>query len=120
MAPDDASPWWYYDAGGLYDMSNVQLTWNSEQSHRYTIDLSVDGETWTTVADHMDGSEALTLTNDDISGLARYVRISLPAGSTEGFWINSTAVSYTHLSEEAMSLEWTAFPFWPNSWMIKR
>ena len=89
-APDDASPWWYYDAGGLYDMSNVQLTWNSEQSHRYTIDLSVDGETWTTVADHMDGSEALTLTNDDISGLARYVRISLPAGSTEGFWINST------------------------------
>ena len=89
-SPDDESPWWYFDAGGLYNMSNVQLSWTSEQSHRYTIDLSVDGVNWTTAVDHMDGSEALTLTSDAVSGLARYVRISLPAGSTEGFWINST------------------------------
>ena len=39
-SPDDESPWWYFDAGGLYNMSNVQLSWTSEQSHRYTCLLS--------------------------------------------------------------------------------
>ena len=88
-AADDASPWWSFDAGGLYNMSNVQLSWTNDGSHKYTIDLSTDGETWTTAVDMMAGSEAGTLTTDVVSGLARFVRISLPAGSTEGFWINS-------------------------------
>ncbi|WP_050699315.1 discoidin domain-containing protein [Anaeromassilibacillus senegalensis] len=90
-AADDASPWWFFDAGGLYNMSNVQLSWNNEGFHKYTIDLSTDGENWTTAVDKLSGSEAGTVTNDTVAGVARYVRITLPAGSTEGFWINSTA-----------------------------
>ena len=90
-ASDDPAPAWYFDADGLYDLYAVELYWNTENAHRYAIDISTDGENWTTVADHLDtASPALKTTTDAFSGLARYVRVRLPAGTTDGFWIKST------------------------------
>ena len=89
-APDDENPSWQFDAGGLYQISQVVLSWNSEAAHYYTIDLSTDGVRWTTVVDRMEGSTATQTTTDTLSGLTRYVRISLKSGTTDGLWINST------------------------------
>ncbi|MBM6871575.1 discoidin domain-containing protein, partial [Pseudoflavonifractor phocaeensis] len=89
-AADDPAPAWQFDAGGLYQISRVDLTWNTDTSHAYTIDLSTDGVHWTTAVDHMAGSEAALTTADTLTGLARYVRISLQSGTADGFWINST------------------------------
>ena len=89
-APDDQNPAWQFDAGGLYQISQVVLSWNSEAAHYYTIDLSTDGVHWTTAVDRMEGSTATQTTTDTLSGLTRYVRISLKSGTTDGLWINST------------------------------
>lgn len=43
--------WWYIDTKGIYDIDNVQMTWNAAEIHKYIIDISTDGKNWTTVAD---------------------------------------------------------------------
>lgn len=87
---DDANPSWQFDAAGLYRTRSVILTWNTEGEHHYTIETSTDGETWTTTADHMEQGMSGGSTTDMIAGLAKYIRVSLQAGTTDGFWINAT------------------------------
>ncbi len=90
-AADDQDPAWQFDAGGLYNIAAVSLTWNTAGVHKYAIDLSTDGQNWTTAVDRLtDGSASAKTTNDALSGLTRYVRIRLTAGTTDGLWINST------------------------------
>ena len=89
-AADDQAPAWQFDSEGLYNIAAVSLTWNNDGTHKYAIDLSTDGQTWTTAVDHLANGVAGTTTNDALSGLTRYVRIRLTAGTTDGLWINST------------------------------
>ena len=88
-AADDQALAWQFDAGGLYNIATAALTWNTDTAHRYAIDLSVDGENWTTAVNHLETGVVGKTTTDSPSGLTRYVRIRLTAGTTDGLWIDS-------------------------------
>ena len=87
---EDANPFWQFDAAGLYKMNSVSLTWNTEGTHHYAVYSSTDGETWEKYADHMTDGKAGQTTIDAVAGIAKYIRIAVKAGTTEGFWINSS------------------------------
>lgn len=76
--------WWYVDMNGLYDLDNVQMTWNALEEHRYRIDISVDGKTWETVVDRSAEGNSEIQPYEMVEGTARYVRVTLPAGHAEG------------------------------------
>ena len=79
--------WWYIDTKGIYDIDNVQMTWNAEETHSYILDISTDGKNWTTVADRSkDGTNEIR-PYEDVKETARYIRVRLPEGRTseQGF-----------------------------------
>ena len=79
--------WWYIDTKGIYDIDNVQMTWNAEETHNYFIDISTDGKNWTTVADRSkEGTNAIR-PYESVKEAARYIRIRLQEGRTteQGF-----------------------------------
>lgn len=79
--------WWYIDTKGIYDIDNVQMTWNAAEIHKYIIDISTDGKNWTTVADRSkEGTDAVR-PYESVKATARYVRVRLPEGRTteQGF-----------------------------------
>ncbi len=88
-AKTDENPYWQFDAEGLYEGERVSLFWNSEEIHYYKIEISTDGVNWQTAADHLKDGAAGATTVDELEGLARYVRITLTEGTTDGFWINA-------------------------------
>ena len=79
--------WWYIDTKGIYDIDNVQMTWNAAEIHKYIIDISTDGKNWTTVADRSkEGTDAVR-PYESVKATARYVRVRLPEERTteQGF-----------------------------------
>lgn len=79
--------WWYIDTKGIYDIDNIQMTWNLEELHKYIIDISTDGKTWTTVVDRSERGNNEIRPYEIVKGTARYVRVRLPEGRTtdQGF-----------------------------------
>jgi alpha-L-fucosidase len=47
----DTTPWWSVDLELSYTITSVALTFPGAVNYRYTIDVSTDGTTWTTVDD---------------------------------------------------------------------
>ena len=79
--------WWYIDTKGIYDIDNVQMTWNAEETHKYFIDISTDGKNWTTIADRSkEGTNAIR-PYESVKETARYIRVRLPKERTseQGF-----------------------------------
>ena len=87
--------WWYIDTKGIYDLDNIQMTWNAEETHKYIIDISTDGKNWTTVADSSEKGTNEIMPYEAVEGTARYIRMRLPAGRTTeqgfGFFFNAYA-----------------------------
>ncbi|WP_461813140.1 discoidin domain-containing protein [Faecalimonas sp.] len=79
--------WWYIDTKGIYDIDNVQMTWNAEETHKYFIDISTDGKNWTTIADRSREGTKEIRPYESVSKIARYIRVRLPKGRTseQGF-----------------------------------
>lgn len=79
--------WWYIDTYGFYDLDNVEMTWNESEAHKYKIEISTDGVNWTVAADRSGNTSVETRTHDQVQGLARFIKVSLPAGRTtkQGF-----------------------------------
>lgn len=79
--------WWYIDTKGIYDLDNIQMTWNAEETHKYIIDISTDGKNWTTVTDRSEKGTNEIMPYEAVEGTARYIRMRLPAGRTteQGF-----------------------------------
>jgi beta-galactosidase len=50
-AATDTSPWWSVNLELSYTITSVALTFPTSANYRYTIDVSTDGTTWTTVVD---------------------------------------------------------------------
>ncbi len=50
-ATTDTSPWWSLNLERSYTLSSVELEFPTAANYRYTIDVSPDGTTWTTVVD---------------------------------------------------------------------
>lgn len=90
--PSDAAPAWSFDAGTLHLIRDAELAWSGEGPHRYAIDISADGETWTTACDRLSAPSGQMgrTTRETLRGEARYVRIRVPAATAEGFWVNIT------------------------------
>ena len=47
-APSDAQ-WIYVDLGSQYNITNVNITWETAYAANYTIDISSNASTWTTI-----------------------------------------------------------------------
>lgn len=79
--------WWYIDTKGIYDIDNVQMTWNAVETHKYLIDISTDGKNWTTIADRSEKGTDEARPYETVRKTARYVRVRLPEGRTteQGF-----------------------------------
>src|SRR5947207_3267007 len=71
-APSDAQ-WIYVDLGSQYNITNVNITWESAYGSNYTIDVSNDASTWTTIKT-ITGNTSTT-NNNSVSGTGRYVRM---------------------------------------------
>jgi hypothetical protein len=75
--------WIRIDLGATYSISRVTLTWEAACAKNYTIDISPNGTTWTTIATKTNmASGART---DDITGLSgsgRYIRMNGTARNT--------------------------------------
>jgi beta-galactosidase len=77
-ATTDTSPWWSVNLELSYTITSVVLTFPTSANYRYTIDVSVDGTTWTTVVDESQTtSTAQTRTATGSFGSSiQFVRIS--------------------------------------------
>lgn len=81
----DGNAWWYVDTGAVYDFERIEIGWNNNEIHRFIIELSDDGESWTTALDMSDNSKAESQTVENISGSGRYVRITFAENNGCGF-----------------------------------
>lgn len=109
--------WIYIDLGGQYDLTEVQLHWETALGKDFNIDISDDASTWVTIQ---------SITNNtnfnntiDVSGhIARYVRMyGLTRGTAWGFslWefgVYGTLVENLALnkSSNASSIESATYP----------
>jgi hypothetical protein len=67
--------WLQVDLGASASISQVRLTWEAAYAKAYTIQVSADGQTWTTIYSTTTGNGA----TDDLTGLTgtgRYVRMN--------------------------------------------
>lgn len=109
-AAEDTDPYWILDTEGIYDLRSLKMTWNTEEEHMYKVEISSDKKNWTEVVNHMEETNAGTYTTDNFKVTGRYLRIKVPQGTTQGFWVklwgrpmeaDKTAVS---VEEEAISI----------------
>src|SRR5689334_15027160 len=66
--------WIYVDLGSQYNITRVKITWETALGKNYTIDVSNDASTWTTIHTAT-GNTALVNDNTGLSGTGRYLRI---------------------------------------------
>jgi hypothetical protein len=73
------------DMGVEISFTTVELYWENAYAKRYNIDISDDGQTWTTVYSETNGSEGVAVI--DLSGNSgRYIRMhGLERGSGYGY-----------------------------------
>ncbi len=70
----------YVDLGDIYDLCNVQLTWEAAYASDYHIDVSQDALNWATLTTITGNTSTLNVI--PVSGLARYVRMFGTARAT--------------------------------------
>ena len=75
--------WWYVDTKGLYDLDNIQMTWEKAGEHKYRIDISTDKKNWITVADRSEQGTSEIIPYEQVEGTARYIRVTFPSGRSE-------------------------------------
>src|ERR1041385_3208779 len=91
--------WIYVDLGSQYNITNVNITWETAYGKDYRIDISNDASTWTTIKT-ITGNTSLT-NNNSVTGTGRYIRIYGTArGTVYGYSIyelvvNGSAVTTT-------------------------
>lgn len=81
----DGNVWWYVDTGAVYSFERIEIGWDNAEIHRFLIELSDDGESWTTVLDMSGNEKAESQTVEAISGSGRYVRITFTENNGCGF-----------------------------------
>lgn len=87
--------WWQVDLGKAYSLSFVNITNYADGSryYRYTVEGSINGTTWSTLAQKSNSSVA-TWQGDNyaVTGVARYVRVTvtLNSANTSGHLANVT------------------------------
>ena len=80
--------WFAVDLGALYNLTGVQLNWETAYAVDYQIQASTNGTDWTTLKTITGNSQKGLVTFDDLSGVGRYVRIYCTQTS-------ATAINYS-------------------------
>src|ERR1051326_8558706 len=84
--------WIYVDLGSQYNITNVNITWETAYGKDYRIDISKDAGTWTTITT-ITGNTSLT-NNNSVTGTGRYIRIYGTArGTVYGYSIYELVVN---------------------------
>jgi alpha-L-fucosidase len=80
-AADDAvGHWLQVDLGRFVDLTGVRIAWElPDQTYRYRLDSSIDGITWSTVADRTDNTDTAQVHTLTCTGTARHLRITVTA-----------------------------------------
>lgn len=72
---------WEVDLGQAYSLTSLQISWliwnGSEPYYSYKLEGSVDGKTYTALLDKTEGFTDYGFTIDQLSGTARYVRLTV-------------------------------------------
>lgn len=86
---------WTVDLTTASYLSNLQISWymmkGSEAYYQYTVEGSIDGVTYTTLLDKSTGYNDYGFTVDSLSGIARYIRVTLVNAKLQ----NNTSNWYT-------------------------
>jgi len=87
-ASTDSSPWWQVFLEVTNRVTVVRLTFPSEGNYRYTIDVSTDGDTWTTAVDESgtESTEQIRCAAGDF-GVVTFLRVRFvrwPEGQPAG------------------------------------
>ncbi len=72
-------------------MSHIQIAWDSSYAKSYSIQVSTNNSTWTTIYSTTSGSGGTV----DVAGLlltARYVRVSLMTSNAASYQINEITI----------------------------
>ena len=80
---NDDTPYWYVDMESKYIISTIEISWNENENHSFSIELSDDGINWTEVVTYVSEDNELG-TKLSINGTGRFVRISFKE-KTAGF-----------------------------------
>jgi len=85
--------WWMVDLGAPKTVCGVETDWykGSRRAYRYCIQASLDGATFTTVADRSKNQTKGT-TSDALSVAARYVRVQVLGVSAKGGWASANEI----------------------------
>ncbi len=72
---------WEVDLGQVYSLTELQISWliwnGSEPYYKYKVEGSVDGVSYTTLLDNTEGFTDYGFTVDELSGTARYVKLTV-------------------------------------------
>ncbi len=96
MDGDDSTRWAYaaekttvtLQLAHTSNLENLSVYWyGAGRKYYYTVEISTDGQTWTTVADHTAG--AADRVTDDLGGaVASYIRLSISGSSANNGWVS--------------------------------
>jgi hypothetical protein len=79
------------DLGASHSVSHIRVNWGATYAKSYTVQVSTNGTTWTTVSTITTGAGGVV----DITGLAstaRYVRLNLTAGTFASYAVSELLV----------------------------
>ncbi len=72
--------WWMVDLEDVYIIDSVNIVWPKAHAYQYILEASVTGEVdseWILLADCSKADKAIINTNDEVSGMGRFVRITI-------------------------------------------
>jgi uncharacterized repeat protein (TIGR02543 family) len=86
--------WIKIDLGSSYSINRVALTWEAASAKNYTIDVSANGTSWTTISTKVNMATGARTDNiTGLSGVGRYIRMNGTARTTAyGYSIYTFAV----------------------------
>lgn len=109
--------WIVMDLGAEYSLTDLTVDWLNlgmkTRTYKYTIDVSLDGETFTTVVDKSEGgasvpsTESLRVTDDLADVRARYVKLNVTGGPSwsECVEINEIKLNGYNIASETYTVD---------------
>ncbi len=79
-ATNTPGEWWMVDLEYVHTIDSVNIVWPKAHAYQYILEASMTGETdgkWTLIADCSKADKAIINTNDEVSGMGRFVRITI-------------------------------------------
>jgi len=90
----DPSKWWQVDLENLYTVSEVNITFPSEETGSYKIELSKDNQNWETITGQKEGNSnekiRKHLTNNKVTG--RFLRITFLDSANKTVGLNEVEI----------------------------